>query len=187
MRYQRNPTKWPKVELSRIIPSGRKTSIVKTTDAIYLEIRDINRGGDYGGQEKETQTKKVLPTATKKTLRERRPKKTAALPKDPANFPIVGIGASAGGLEALQIFLENMPAAPGIAFVVIQHLSPTHKSIMASLLRKYTQMTVLEIEDGVKIEPGCVYLNPPDKNVAIINRQLYLSEPPQSAWHQFAD
>ena len=145
-------------------------------------------------KKKETKTKKVLPTATKKTAAGKKPaktgsskkasapvkiKKTAALPKDPANFPIVGIGASAGGLEALEIFLENMPAAPGIAFVVIQHLSPTYKSIMASLLRKYTQMAVLEIVDGVKIKPGCVYLNPPDKNVAIINRQLYLSEPPQ--------
>ena len=145
-------------------------------------------------KKKETKTKKVLPTATKKTAAGKKPaktgsskkasapvkiKKTAALPKDPANFPIVGIGASAGGLEALEIFLENMPAAPGIAFVIIQHLSPTYKSIMASLLRKYTQMAVLEIVDGVKIKPGSVYLNPPDKNVAIINRQLYLSEPPQ--------
>ncbi len=130
-------------------------------------------------KKKATQTKKILPTATKKTAGGKKPAKTAALPKDPASFPIVGIGASAGGLEALQIFLENMPAAPGIAFVVIQHLSPTHKSIMAALLRKYTQMAVLEIEDGVKIEPGCVYLNPPDKNVAIINRHIYLSEPPQ--------
>ena len=106
--------------------------------------------------------------------------KNAAVTKDPVIFPIVGIGASAGGLEALEIFLDNMPAAPGMAFVVIQHLSPTHKSIMASLLSKHTPMTVMEIEDGMKIEPGCVYLNPPDKNVAIINRQLYLTVPPQT-------
>ena len=102
------------------------------------------------------------------------------MPKDPANFPIVGIGASAGGLEALETLFDNMPAALGIAIVIIQHLSPKHKSIMASLLRKHTPMTVLEIEDGLKIKPGCVYLNPPDKNVAIINRQLYLTEPQQT-------
>jgi two-component system CheB/CheR fusion protein len=138
------------------------------------------------------EAQKVPQAATKKTATAKKPvntgalkktsvpvkiKQTAALPKDPANFPIVGIGASAGGLEALEIFLENMPAAPGIAIVIIQHLSPKHKSIMTSLLRKHTPMTVLEIEDGMKIKPGCVYLNPPDKNVTIINRQLYLTKP----------
>jgi two-component system CheB/CheR fusion protein len=146
-------------------------------------------------KKKETKTKKVPQTAIKKTAAGRTPaktgaskkaavpvrhKKNAALPKDPANFPIVGIGASAGGLEALEIFLDNMPPAPGMAFVVIQHLSPKHKSIMASLLRKHTPMRVMEIKDGVKIKPGCVYLNPPDKNVAMINRQLYLTEPPHT-------
>ncbi len=143
---------------------------------------------------KKKETKKIPQTATKKKTAAKKPvktvatkkpsspvriKKTAALPKDPADFPIVGIGASAGGLEALEIFLANMPPAPGIAFVVIQHLSPKHKSIMASILRKHTPMTVLEIEDGMQIKPGCVYLNPPDKNVATINRHLYLTEPPQ--------
>ncbi len=123
--------------------------------------------------------KPVKTVATKKTSSPGRLKKTAALPKDPANFPIVGIGASAGGLEALEIFLANMPPAPEIAFVVIQHLSPKHKSIMASILRKHTPMKVREIEDGMQIKPGCVYLNPPDKNVATINRHLYLTEPPQ--------
>ena len=143
-------------------------------------------------KKKETKTQKVLLPATKKTAAGKRPaktsaskntsapvkiKKTAALPKDPANFPIVGIGASAGGLEALETLFDNMPTALGIAIVIIQHLSPKHKSIMASLLRKHTSMTVLEIEDGMKIKPSCVYLNPPDKNVAIINRKLYLTEP----------
>ena len=146
-------------------------------------------------KKKETKTKKVPQTATKKTAPAKKPaktgasnktsapvkiKKTAALPKDPANFPIVGIGASAGGLEALETLFDNMPPALRIAIVIIQHLSPKHKSIMASLLRKHTPMTVLEIEDGMKIKPSCVYLNPPDKNVAIINRQLYLTEPLQT-------
>ena len=151
---------------------------------------------------KKKETKKIPQKATKKTAAAKTPVKTgaskkaaspvkniknAAGPKDPANFPIVGIGASAGGLEALEIFLDNMPAAPGMAFVVIQHLSPTHKSIMASLLSKHTPMTVMEIEDGMKIKPGCVYLNPPDKNVAIIKRQLYLTAAAADAWRQFAD
>jgi two-component system CheB/CheR fusion protein len=146
-------------------------------------------------KKKEATTKKKSQTAAKKKAAAKKPaktvsskkpsspaaiKKTSALPKDPANFPIVGIGASAGGLEALEIFLANMPPAPEIAFVVIQHLSPKHKSIMASLLRKYTPMRVLEIEDGMQIQPSCVYLNPPDKDVATISRHLYLTEPPQT-------
>jgi len=92
-------------------------------------------------------------------------------------FPIVGIGASAGGLETLQAFFDNMPADADIAFVIIQHLSPQHKSLMVELLAKHTPMTVKQIEDGMRISPGCVYLTPPDKNVAIFNRSLHLMEP----------
>jgi len=90
---------------------------------------------------------------------------------------IVGIGASAGGLETLEVFFRKMPPDSGIAFVIIQHLSPRHKSIMAALLAKYTQMAVREIKDPTSLEPNCVYLNPPDKNVAVFNRVLHLMEP----------
>lgn len=99
--------------------------------------------------------------------------------KKPENgdFLVVGIGASAGGLETLEILFRNMPREPGLAFVIIQHLSPKHKSIMASLLEKHTQMPVQEIEDATRLEPDCVYLNPPNKNVAVFNRVLHLMEP----------
>ena len=125
-----------------------------------------------------------MPTKKKKILSG---KGTAAL-NDPENansmapggFPIVGIGASAGGLETLEAFLRRMAPNAGLAFVIIQHLSPKHKSIMASILAKHTRMTVREIEDGTKIEPNCVYLNPPDKNVAVFNRTLHLLEPVKS-------
>jgi two-component system CheB/CheR fusion protein len=70
-----------------------------------------------------------------------------------------------------------MPPDSGMAFVIIQHLSPKHKSIMASLLAKHTQMAVCEIQDATQLEPNCVYLNPPDKNVAIFNQVLHLMEP----------
>ena len=76
-------------------------------------------------------------------------------------FPIVGIGASAGGLEALESFFSNMPAEPGLSFVVIQHLSPETKSFMRELLQAKTKMAVLGIENGIKIEPNRVYVNPP--------------------------
>lgn len=93
------------------------------------------------------------------------------------NFPIVGIGASAGGLEALEGFFSHVPPKPNMAFVVIQHLAPKHKSVMDSLLKRRTQMNVLAAEDGRKIEPNCVYLNPPDKDVAIMDGTLHLIEP----------
>jgi len=94
-----------------------------------------------------------------------------------AGFPIVGIGASAGGLEAIEGFFANTPSGINIAFVIIQHLSPEHKSIMGSLLGKYTQMKVIEASDGMRLLPGCVYLNPPNRDVSTINRRIYLSEP----------
>jgi two-component system CheB/CheR fusion protein len=97
-----------------------------------------------------------------------------------AGFPIVGIGASAGGLETLEAFFSKMPPEANMAFVIIQHLSPNFKSIMASILAKHTRMTVSEIEDGTPLAPNCVYLNPPNKNVAVFNRMLHLMEPVKS-------
>ena len=101
--------------------------------------------------------------------------------KRQAGFPIVGIGASAGGLETLQLFFSRMPSEANIAFVIIQHLSPNFKSIMASLLAKYTRMTVREIEDGITLAKNRVYLNPPNKNVAIFNRTIHLMAPVKSS------
>ena len=97
--------------------------------------------------------------------------------KKSSNLPIVGIGASAGGLETLNVFFSIMPTDSNIAFVIIQHLSPNHKSIMASLLEKQTRMVVREIEDGTELRANHVYLNPPGKNVAMFNRSLHLLEP----------
>jgi two-component system, chemotaxis family, CheB/CheR fusion protein len=90
---------------------------------------------------------------------------------------IVGIGASAGGLEALDGFFRNMPSNSGMAFVVIQHLAPQHVSSMDSLLKRYTAMQVLNIEDGLRVKPNHIYLNPPDKHVVIMNGKLCLMEP----------
>jgi len=98
-------------------------------------------------------------------------------PLNHTSFPIVGIGASAGGLEALETFFTHMPHDSNIAFVIIQHLSPSHKSIMGSILSKCTKMQVLEMEDGMHIEPNRVYMNPPNKNVVIINGTLQLMDP----------
>ena len=117
--------------------------------------------------------KKKAPPAKEKSLKKVRPEEK---PKQGISFPIVGIGASAGGLETLNAFFSIMPPDSNMAFVVIQHLSPKHKSIMASLVDKHTRMRVVQIEDGTKVEPNHVYLNPPGKNVAIFNRRLHLME-----------
>jgi len=96
------------------------------------------------------------------------------------SFPVVGIGASAGGLEALEGFFVSMPSQSNLAIIVIQHLAPKYKSIMGSLLKKYTKMKIYEIKDGMKVEPNSVYLNPPDNDVAIMGRTLQLIEPLES-------
>ena len=116
-------------------------------------------------------------TPRSKAAEPEKKKKATAIPEDIKGFRIVGIGASAGGLEALETFFYHMPSDSGMAFVIIQHLSPTHKSIMASLLSKNTKMEVMEVKDGMKVEPNRVYLNPPNKNVSIIQGTLQLMEP----------
>ncbi len=92
----------------------------------------------------------------------------------PKDFPIVAIGASAGGLEALEQFFENMPANNGMAFVVIQHLDPNHSGIMPELLQRLTQMKVYQTTDNLKVKPNCVYVIPPNKSMSILNGSLYL-------------
>jgi two-component system CheB/CheR fusion protein len=88
----------------------------------------------------------------------------------------VGLGASAGGLEALDAFFEAMPSRSGMAFVVIQHLSPDYKSLMAELLSKHTRMTVKRAEEGMLVEADTVYIIPPRKNLRLFHGKLLLSE-----------
>ncbi len=94
-------------------------------------------------------------------------------------FPIVGIGASAGGLAAFEAFFSGMPADtdPGMAFVLVQHLAPDHKSILTDLIRRYTRMEVFEVEDGMTVRPNCAYIIPPDRDMAFLNGTLQLLEP----------
>ncbi|MES9971250.1 MAG: chemotaxis protein CheB [Candidatus Thiodiazotropha sp.] len=94
---------------------------------------------------------------------------------------IVGIGASAGGLEAIEAFFKTMPPDSGVAFVVIQHLSPDHKSLMAELLSKRTHMPVRRAEDGMRVEMNSVYLIPPNKNLRLFHGRIILSEQDRDA------
>jgi chemotaxis methyl-accepting protein methylase/PAS domain-containing protein len=93
---------------------------------------------------------------------------------------IVGIGASAGGLEALEQFFAHMSPNGGLAFVVVSHLDPTQKGMMPELLQRFTQMKVYQVEDGLKIAPNCVYVIPPNKDLSILHGTLQLLEPTAS-------
>ncbi len=107
-------------------------------------------------------------------------KSTKAGPSDrkqlSRKFPVVGIGASAGGLEAFKIFFEKMPVDTGMAFVMIPHLDPGHKSLMVEIIARYTAMPVLQVKDGMKIESDHVYIVPPNRNLTIEGGKLTLSE-----------
>ena len=94
--------------------------------------------------------------------------------------PIVGIGASAGGLEALTKFFQAMPAESGIAFVIVVHLDPQHVSILPDLLQKQTRMSVLQAAEGELVEPNHVYVIPPNRNLSIRNGRLHLLEMPSA-------
>ena len=81
------------------------------------------------------------------------------------SFPVVGIGASAGGLAAFEAFFSGMhgDVNPGMAFVLVQHLAPDHKSMLAELIRHYTRMEVFDVEDGMTVKVNCVYIIPPQQ------------------------
>jgi two-component system, chemotaxis family, CheB/CheR fusion protein len=91
-------------------------------------------------------------------------------------FPVVGIGASAGGLEALETLLDHMPADTGMAFVAVTHQHPGHTSLLPELLARDTEMPVIEAADGVKIKPNHVYVSPPGGDLAILNGTLHRME-----------
>jgi two-component system CheB/CheR fusion protein len=111
-----------------------------------------------------------------------------AAPPDPAatytaektdgfTFPIVGIGASAGGLAAFEDFFANMSTRSGMAFVLVQHLSAPHKSILTELVQRQTSMKVYTVTDRIKVEPNCVYIIPPGTDMALLHGELHLIEP----------
>ena len=113
----------------------------------------------------------------KKNLRTKTSKRAPAAKKSRASalvFPIVGIGASAGGLEAVTQLLRNLPPDTGLAFVLVQHLDPKHESALTALLSRVTPMPVSEAEDGTLVQPGHVYVIPPNKKMGIDNRTLLL-------------
>lgn len=111
--------------------------------------------------------------ANRKASRQNGP--IAASSKTP--FHIVGMGGSAGGLEAFEHFFHNMPPDSGMAFILVPHLDPTHKGIMPELLQRYTKMKVFQVKDGMKVQPNCVFVIPPNRDMSILHGTLQLLEP----------
>ncbi len=114
----------------------------------------------------------VKKSESKVTIVERIKSKKAAI----SHFPIVGIGTSAGGLEALEQFFSNVPPGVDMAFVVIQHLDPNHKGMLPELLQRTTEMKVNLVKDQMKVLPNQVYVIPPNKSMSILNGRLHLFE-----------
>lgn len=102
------------------------------------------------------------------------------------DFPVVGIGASAGGLAAFEEFFAGMPPDldPGMAFVLVQHLAPDHHSILTDLIQRHTRMRVFEVEDGMIVQPNCAYIIPPNRDMALLNGTLQLLEPAAPRGHR---
>jgi two-component system CheB/CheR fusion protein len=101
--------------------------------------------------------------------------KTSVLNK--VQFPIACIGASAGGLEALEQFLGNVPEYSGMAYVVIQHLDPTQKGMLPELLQRITKMKVFQVKDRMPSKPDCVFVIPPNSSMSILKGVFHLFEP----------
>ncbi len=102
-----------------------------------------------------------------------------AMQEPPGKFPIIGIGASAGGLEAFQAFFGHLPVDTGMAFVLVQHLDASHQSILPDLIQNHTLLPVLQVQGSTPIETNAVYIIPPNHNLEILHGVLHLTDLPE--------
>ena len=160
-----------KSQKDRLNPPQKKNvkssrSSAKTTTSKKTQIKKV----------KTAKPKATKPKATKAKATKAKAKTLSSKGFDGTSFPIVGIGASAGGLEAFEDFFAHIDPQTGMAFVVVSHQHPGHTSVLPELLRKCTSMDVLQVTDQIKVKPNCVYLNPPGKNIAIFNGTIHVSD-----------
>lgn len=120
----------------------------------------------------------LLGVGTGKSFQAVRARRKPAAAKPRVNLTVVGIGASAGGLEAFRTLLSALPAKSGAAFVLVQHLDPTHVSMMVELLSPHLAMPIAEAADGAILEPDHIYVIPPGKFLAVRAGAIRLSNPP---------
>jgi two-component system CheB/CheR fusion protein len=136
-------------------------------------VHPLTRGRQNMPQKSKLEIKSKDPAPTRQAVVVEPPRAEAQPNHD---FPVIGLGASAGGLDAFGKFFSNMPADTGMAFVLIQHLDPTHASNMVELLRRFTRMTVHEATENISLEPDHVYMIPPNRNMTITDRTLRLMQ-----------
>ncbi|UOQ77689.1 hypothetical protein MUN84_03160 [Hymenobacter sp. 5516J-16] len=105
---------------------------------------------------------------------------TPTLGTKAAKLPIVALGGSAGSLEAFERFFAAMPATSGMAFVVVMHLLPNHHGDLAGVLQRYTSMPVVEVTDGLKVQPNRVFVIPPDRDLSLLHGTFLLLPPTQT-------
>ncbi len=124
-----------------------------------------------------------LPVARRKSDRGSFPKSRGRVRgkkvMDRSPFPVVGVGASAGGLEAFSKLLKTIPAGTRLALVLVQHLSPTHESHLAEILGTASALPIIQAHDGMEIEPAHVYVIPPDARMGIADGRLQVEERPK--------
>jgi two-component system CheB/CheR fusion protein len=134
------------------------------------------------GEQKKSSRAKVRKIKTRAELtlpviEGKRMAESSDIKSDEEALYVVGIGGSAGALEALEQFFHNTPATSGLAFVLVPHLDPTHKGIMPELLQRLTPMKVYQARDAMKVQPNTVYVIPPNKDMGILHGKLQLLEP----------
>jgi len=143
----------------------KSTSKTAQQDHQPLAIKQSNKKGTV---------KKPRGSATKPDVRQAAKSKVDSIETVDRSFPVVGIGASAGGLEACSEFFNQLPAGTGMAFVLVQHLDPSHKSMLTELLSRTTPLPIHEVMDGMEIEPNHIYIIPPNTELGILHRVLHL-------------
>ena len=130
--------------------------------------------------------KKAARPASRKLAKGRRTSDSAAVSEDRKDgFHIVGIGASAGGLKALESFFSTMPVNCGMSFIVISHLDPKHSSMLPDLLKRYTKIMVDRAQDGIRVERDRIYVIPPNKEMTLVRGTLVVRKPSEPHGQRF--
>ena len=130
--------------------------------------------------------KKAANPASRKLAKMQRTSDSAAVAEDRKDdFHIVGIGASAGGLKALESFFSTMPVTCGMSFIVVSHLDPKHSSMLPDLLRRYTKIMVDQAQDGMRVERDHIYVIAPNKEITLVRGTLVLKKPSEPHGQRF--
>jgi len=149
--------------MKNVDPGNKNSDIAKSSNPLNSPHHHLNGNGKIASQKKEQQQQLLDVTSSQLDFKH-------------DSLVVVGLGASAGGLQALESFFSNMPQDSGAAFVIIQHLSPDYKNLMKELLGRCTRMAIHRVEDGMPLEANSVYLIPPGQNLIVSGGHLHLTE-----------